>query len=325
MLTIPKTFTEEEKKEIVKFYTNKISTVKLSKIYHTSPKKIRAILLEHGIDIHDPNNTVGFPRKNREWWRNKEHIIDAMKQCRNSHEFTSSYKLAYQITKEEGWYNELCDLVFNNNENFNNFYNKIHLIYSYEFEELKHVYVGRTLDIKRRDWSHRCDEKDGVYRFSIKNSIEIPEVKILEEKLNAEESQIKENEWLNNYINNGWHVINKAITGLNKSSLGASYRKWNYETCKEAASQCTSKEDFRRKFVGAYNISRKYGWIYDFFDFNLKRENGCFDTFEKCIDEIKKYNSIGDIRKKYPFLYRKICKNKWNDKTREILSKKIKT
>lgn len=322
MLTIPKIFTEEEKKEIVKSYTNKISTVKLSKIYHTSPKKIKKVLLENGIDIHDPNNTVGFPRKNKDWWRNKEHIIDAMRKCKNSHDFSTKYTLAYRISKEEGWYNELCELVFHSKEKFNNFYEKIHLIYSYEFKTLNYAYVGRTLDIKRRDKSHRYDEKDGVYQFSIRNSIEIPKIKILEEKLNAEESQIKEDEWLNYYINNGWNVINKASTGLNKSSLGASFRKWNYETCKDAASKCSSKEDFRRQFVGAYNISRKYGWIYDFFDFNLKKENGCFDTFEKCIDEIKKFNTIGEIRKEYPFLYHKICKNKWNNKTREILVNK---
>lgn len=319
-----KIFTEEEKEMIAISYANKISTVKLSKIYHTSPKKIKAILLEKGIDISDPTNTIGFPRKNKNYWRNKEIIIEAMKKCRNSHEFTNKYTLAYKITKEEGWYNELCDLVFNNKNKFNNYYEKIHLVYSYEFEDLKYVYVGRTLDLKRRDRAHRCDEKDSVYKFSITNMCKIPNIKVLEENLDAEQSQIKEKEWLNYYINNTWNVINKAVTGLNKSSLGSSYRKWNYETCKEAASKCCSKEDFRRKFVGAYNISRKYGWIYDFFNFNLKKENGCFDTFEKCIDEIKKYNTISEIKKQYPFLYHKICKNKWNDKTREILSQKNK-
>ena len=62
-----KIFTEEEKEMIAISYANKISTVKLSKIYHTSPKKIKAILLEKGIDISDPTNTIGFPRKNKNY------------------------------------------------------------------------------------------------------------------------------------------------------------------------------------------------------------------------------------------------------------------
>jgi len=312
-------FTNEEITSIIEDYSNKISTVKISKKFRTSPQKIKNILMDNGIDIHDPSKTVGFTRKPNNYWENRDNISEAMKKCKTRREFSQKYSRAYSIAREKGWYEEMANLYFNKEDSFNNYTAKIHMVYAYEFKELNHVYVGRTLDLKRRHREHSKDEKDGVFKFAKDNGCNIPNVRILEKDLTAEESQIQENFWIEDYLRHKWLIINKSSTGINKSSLGGSFRKWNYEKCKIAASKCTSKEDFKNKFVGAYNISRKYGWIYDFFDFNLKKENGCFNTFEQCINEIKKYKTLGGIRKNYPFLYHKICKNKWNDKVRDIL------
>ena len=317
-------FTNEEIKGIIKGYTEKISTVKLSKTFKTSPKKIKEVLLNNGIDIHDPNKSVGCDRKPNNFWEDKDNVYNAMKECRSRREFSQRFCRAYNIARKNGWYEEMANNIFKKDDVFNNYNAEIHIVYAYEFKDLNYVYIGRTLDIKRRHREHAKNEKDSVCKFIKKHSCKLPEVKILEKNLTAENSQIQENFWLEDYLRRKWSIINISPTGLNKSSLGGSFRKWNYEKCQIAASKCKSKEDFKNKFVGAYNISRKYGWIYDFFNFNLKKNNGCFDTFEQCIEEIKKFKTLGEIRKQYPFLYQKICKNKWNDKVREILGYKPK-
>jgi len=319
-----RTFTLEEIETVINDYTNKISTVKISKKLKTSPQKIKMLLLDNGIDIDDPNNTVGFSKKPKTYW-NETTLFEVMVTCRTRREFATKYSTAYKIAKEKGIYNKIANKVFSKEKNLNSFNEKIHIVYSYEFKEYNAVYIGRTLDLKRRHRQHQKDINDSVYKFCIENKCQIPDVNIIESGLTGEESQIQENFWLEDYLRKKWYVINKSSTGLNKSSMGSSYRKWDYEKCKIAASKCNSKEDFKNKFVGAYNISRKHGWIYDFFKFNLKKENGCFSTFEQCIDEIKKFKNLSDIRSNYPFLYQTICKNKWNEKAKEVLGYKKKT
>ena len=150
----------------------------------------------------------------------------------------------------------------------------------------------------------------------LNNNVEIPEPIILEENLTGKESQEKENFWLDYYVSNGWNKINISKTGICSSSLGSIAKIWTYEACKEAAKKCTSKEDFKKRYSRAHNVSIKNKWLDEFFPFNMKRENGCFDTLEACLKASNGYTSIMQIRKEYPFLYHKISKNKWTDSVR---------
>ena len=243
-------FTNEEISAILKGYAEKISTVKLSKTFKTSPKKIKEILLNNGVDIHDPNKNVGCNRKPNNFWENKDNIYNAMKECKTRREFSQRFSRAYMIARENGWYEEMANSIFKKEDAFNNYNAEIHIVYAYEFKDLNSVYVGRTLDIKRRHREHAKNEKDSVFKFIKKNNRKLPEVKILEQNLTAENSQIQENFWLEDYLRHKWDVINISSTGLNKSSLGGSFRKWNYEKCQIAAAKCKSKEDFKNNRRG---------------------------------------------------------------------------
>ena len=96
-------------------------------------------------------------------------------------------------------------------------------------------------------------------------------------------------------------------------------RIWNYDSCKDAASKCVSKIDFKTRFSTAYRVSVQNKWINDFFNTNLLKESGYFDKIENCILEAKKYKNLTAIKKNYPFLYHKICEKKWNDEVQSAM------
>lgn len=141
-----------------------------------------------------------------------------------------------------------------------------YLIYSYEIKN--NVYIGLTKNIIVRDKSHRTDtlEKDTLKKFCFDNNFEIPEPKILETGLTPIESQVKENDWLNYYKDNGYNIINKAETGIYKSSLGGGKKK-NF------------KERDRKRDI---TIFGKYNSL----------------TLEEVIEKMKEYFSKTDMYKK---------------------------
>ena len=321
--TVEKIFTEEELKRIPELYKSGTSVRHLLETFKTSGKKIKSILFDAGIDIND-GNCEFLNRKPRNYWNNKERCEEAAKTCRNRAEFQDKYSAAFAQAKKSGWLEDF-DKYFSLEKLYYKFEDPIHYVYSYEFADQKSVYVGRTTNIKRRHTEHKngtmyMNKKvytDTVYNFASKNSLVVPEPKILETNLNAVESQKKEDEWCKHYESSGWTILNKATTGKGSGSLGARLVKWNYDACKDAASQCVSKIDFKTRFGTAYRVSTQNHWIDEFFNFNLLKDKGYLDSLENCIEESKKYKSMSDIKYNYPFLYHKICKMKWNDDIRK--------
>lgn len=255
------------------------------------------------------------------YWSVKEHCEEAAKQCRNVRDFGMRYRAALRQSKMHGWVREFSEKYFTDKKMFPSFNSPIHTIYAYEMVENKCVYVGRTTSVKRRDKCHRNpSENDTLYRFCNNLNIEMPEPIIKEEKLTAKESQDRENYWISKYASEGWYVINKMPTGVGSSSLGATARKWTYDTCKELAATCKNKEEFKKKSSRAHNVSRENGWIDEFFPEPWRTPDGSYDDIEKCKKECveRGYKKLTDVKRGYPFLYRKICEHKWNDEFREF-------
>jgi hypothetical protein len=317
--------TLEIQEEIKKLYVSGLGIVKISKQIHTSPKKVKEALLCCGIDIKAEDRMFG-PKKVKPigYWDIKKNCEIAAKECRNRGEFYKKYSTAAKNSNKNGWMDEFSEKYFTREPLYASLNDKVHCVYSYEFNETKSVYVGRTVDIKRRDYAHRVDKKDTVFNYSQDENIEIPEIKILVNGLDAYESLNEEEWWVIEYQRLGWTILNKSKTGVNSGSLGSSQKKWTYETCKSAAMLCKNKEEFKKKYSRAHNVSRENGWIDEFFPFNSKKENGYFDNIENCKKEAEKFVSIMDIRKNYPFLYHKISKNKWIEEVREHIKEDLK-
>ena len=320
--TIKKIFTDEELKQIPEMYKSGQNINIIREKMHTSLKKIRIILLNNGIDIKNPDCKY-LKHKPANYWTNKEHCEEAAKRCRNRSDFSDKYEAAYIQSVRNGWLSEF-DQYFSNETLFYGFNDTIHTVYAYEITEQHAVYVGRTINLKQRHAAHKRGTfttshrvySDGLFDFCNEHGCEIPEPLILEDKLNAKESQSAEGKWVEKYRADGWFIINRATTGDGSGSLGATTKKWTYETCEAAASKCNSKTDYRRKFPTASRVAIQNKWINDFFTTNLIKDKGCFDTLDACIIESKKFVSMSDMKRRYPFLYHKICKNKWNESIR---------
>jgi len=97
---------------------------------------------------------------------------------------------------------------------------------------------------------------------------------------------------------------------------------WTYEKCKEAALECNTKEELRKKYGTAYNLIYKNKWIElakHFID--IRKINGYCTTYEKCKTELAKYKKLAEFKNKW--IYKVILNNKWNDLLEDFYTIKI--
>lgn len=308
---------QKEKEEIYNTYVNGGGVIGCIHKFHHGSKIIKRVLSEYGIIVSRIIETEYSNKKPDGYWNNKERCEEAAKNCRNRREFSRKYLSAYNYSKNNKWLNDF-DKYFDKTPLFIDYNKKIHLIYVYEIQSEYAAYIGRTTNLKRRDNSHK-KELDSLHNFCLEHNITIPNPIVLESELNAEESQDRENYWINEYSSKKWYIINKAKTGKGSSSLGATNRKWTYEACAIAASECLNKADYKKKYPTASRVSIQNKWLDDFFD-NVKKPNGYYQDFNNCLEECRKYNSIKELRYEYPFVYHTILKNKWMNKIKSILN-----
>ena len=249
--------------------------------------------------------------KPKNYWTYKKCMEESKKyKCRS--EFWAKSGGAYTKAKNNGWLESFTWLktpklpeMLHEKENY---------IYSYEDEANKVVYIGRTVNVKRRHNQHNRPVKenkfDAIKEHFLKMGSELPQPKILEKKLTYEESQIKEDYWIEYYKKNGWHVMNKAKTGLNSGSLGRTYIKWTYKKCLDESKKYKTKVEFKKNSPSAYSASIRNKWINDFVWLKRKTKYEMY-TYEQCKDIVKKYKSKGDLIKNNYKIYDIIRINKW--------------
>ncbi|MBR4854924.1 MAG: hypothetical protein IKU88_09380 [Alistipes sp.] len=261
------------------------------------------------------NDFYGTKAKPRNYWDNYEHCYEAAIECKSRSEFSDKNSAAYMQSLKNGWINSFDWLI--DKKIFNN--NKVDCVYAYEFDKFKAVYVGRTLmrRVDARDLEHRkgvyCKDQmqhpvsyDGVLDFSIKNSCDIPEMRILEDGLTLAEGRNNEHKWIEKYSNEGWYIINVAKTGKFTGSIGSLGKgKWSYDTCKAEALKYKSLSEFKRSKGGAYEASRINNWLKDYTWFidtkqllseSLKRDSKW--TYEKCYELALTCKTISEFHSK---------------------------
>jgi hypothetical protein len=202
---------------------------------------------------------------------------------------------AYKASKRNGWLNNYTWLKTTSIDESLQF-KKIWIVYSYELIDINYVYVGLTRNIHERDLCHKSDKSDPLFKFCSENSLCVPEPKILISDLLPEEAQEKEDYYLIYYKNNGWNIINRGKTGKGSGSLGYGIIKWNENSCLSLAKTCSSISEFKKKSPRAYEVSRKRGWIKDYYWFeskvgSTKKKVGQFTLSGNLIRE---FDSISD-------------------------------
>jgi len=94
---------------------------------------------------------------------------------------------------------------------------------------------------------------------------------------------------------------------------------WTKEKCQEIALKYKNKQDFRNGDNYPYTKSQKKGWLDDICSHMVEDvyDRGYW-SYERCVEEIKKYNNISDFRKKSRCVYTCI-KNNWLGKLYDIV------
>lgn len=209
---------------------------------------------------------IFFPNKKKPGLPSKytyEKCKELALKCKSRTDFAKRYHQAWTISKDNLWIDDFTWL-----RNIHIFTDKIDTVYSYEFNELNAVYIGRTIDIISRDKYHRGfkkyvgSNKDSVYRFAKENNCDIPQVKILKNNITIEEGCELEDYYKNKYKKEGWKVLNKAQTGKGSSSVGNTgiYRH-TIEEFLEVAKKYTTRTQFARGDDTWYNYGRHKGWL----------------------------------------------------------------
>ena len=234
------------------------------------------------------------------FWKDYNNRLCAAKLCQTKSEYMKRFGGAYFISLDNNemdqfsWFNKQLH-PFDEEA-------KIHLIYIYLDEENKYFYVGRTLDynFKTRCSVHRNPKKhDVVFRHWNSMNKPVPEPIIVERNLNTLESKIKEHEYEELYISYGYTKLNICPTGERSSSIGGISRRWNKETCYEAAKECTSRSEYSSKFSGAYQMSLIFGWLDDYTWFTKQKRI----SFDEAYAAACECETIAEFKKKYYSYY----------------------
>lgn len=239
-------------------------------------------------------------------WNDKT-VVNESKKYTSRSEFAKKCDGAYKYALKNGLLEKM--IWFKPKSLFGENGQKIDNVYAYEFMEHKVVYIGRTINIERRDKQHRNQsdstykniKKSPVYIFAKENNIEVPKMKILDTNITILEGQKLEKKWLDKYLDNGWKTLNKGKCGEGCGSLGVLNtinRKWNSKNVIEESKKYESKVQFKKNSNGAYSYARRH---------NLLKEMTWFKTPEKwnkkwkddngVIEESKKYKSKSEFKK----------------------------
>lgn len=146
--------------------------------------------------------------------------------------------------------------------------NKTDNVYVYIFEETNAVYVGRTVNPKRRNYQHHTDivknskqkycYNTAVYNYAVEHNLDVPQMKILESELSVKDGLIKEEYWVNYYKNKGYEILNRYPCGLFCGADDGMYEdRYSDENLKELGEQFESLDEFKVKCPNRYDILKE--------------------------------------------------------------------
>lgn len=89
--------------------------------------------------------------------------------------------------------------------------------------------------------------------------------------------------------------------------------KWTYEACYNAAKECKSKTDFKKKYEYACEKAVRKGWIKDYTWFFNQKNQEIKWTYEACYEAAKQCRSKTHFKKLYSYACEKSEKYGWID------------
>lgn len=177
-------------------------------------------------------------------------------------EWQHKSKAAYSRACKNKWLDECCNHMIKLGSRHKR------LIYAFEFPD-KSVYIGLTYNLELRKNNHLLHTKkrikSTVFQYIEKTGL-YPKFIELSDYLDRDIASIKEGEFLKQYKQEDWNILNKTKTG----GLGGGIRFWTKEKCIDNALKYKSKSEWYKKSAGAYDAALKNKWI-DECSFHMKR------------------------------------------------------
>lgn len=229
-------------------------------------------------------------------------------------EYRDSSPTSFYKAKKNGWLQKMTWLV-DDIKKFNTTSTN-HLIYAYIIEicDNKYAYIGRTFQLKQRDYEHRRikrGKRDVLNQFCYDNGIDIPIPIVIESGLTLTQSQEKEDLYIKEYKSKGYVILNVGKTGIGIGSVGNAGIKWDYDTCYKEAKKYNTKIEFYHNSNGAWCRARSEGWLKDYTWLYSPQKPKKYWTKETCMDAAKTCATLNELRKKYEEVYKLAIKYGW--------------
>ena len=87
--------------------------------------------------------------------------------------------------------------------------------------------------------------------------------------------------------------------------------KWNKESCEKEARKYSYKKEFQRNNIAAYTVALRNNWLNEYTWFRRPDTWNKKWTYDKCLEESKKYKSKKEFRDCSPGAYSAAYKNHW--------------
>ena len=233
----------------------------------------------------------------------KEKVLSEAKNFKFKSDFERGCKGAYDAAHRNGWIDEACKHMGYKATAYKRY------VYAIEFED-KSVYVGLTWDLNERFNSH--------FNLAVPGNKHIKENLTKEIGYTVVSSYYKyvkyvaaqiEGEWVEEYRNDGWRILNIA----NPGALGGGSRiQWTKPQCIKEAKKYRLRSEFHKGSCGAYGSARKNGWLEEVCKHmdQVKKPNDYW-TKKRCAEEASKYETRREFNRGNPAAYSKAKKKRW--------------
>lgn len=259
------------------------------------------------------------------YWEDKEKVFKEARKYKYKSEFRHKAPSAYKSALLHHW---LGEMEFETKVSKGDPRGPIHIIYVYIDEVNKYAYVGATNDMKRRDWEHKNQKNDPVYKYFYGKSLKIPAYKILLDGLTIVERQ-REERVQSLYYRDVLHytlINNINLTGENVGSVGSLIKKWTKKAVLCEAEKYKTPTDFFTKSAGAYDAAIKYKmmnnetfpWFY-----SKRMPPRWWSVKEHVFEESKNYKSWNEFFLKSPAAHFSARKHKWEDEMTWLLRDQV--
>jgi len=238
-------------------------------------------------------------KRNKRYWT-KERCFFEFRKYDTKKDFVKNAPGAFTAMRRNGWIDEVWHELDNKIGNL-----ILRCVYVYEFKD-KYAYIGLTSNIERRHKNHQ-EIKSPVGRH-ILNTDQKPKLIKLTDYIDVNEAVKIEINTIKKYKKNNWTLLNNTLGG----EIGCSVLFWDKEACLSAAKKCKTKNEFVKKFHGAWSSAKNHNWLNEIQELfpEIVKPKGYWNK-ERCKKEALKYDMKEKFRKGCSSGYTMSIKNKW--------------